>query len=95
MSQPAEERLRVDVLLHRLCLAKSRNEAKGACDAGAVAIDSRPARPSQEVAAGQRLTLRYPRHLLELELLALPGKSTSRKQARALYRVLRDERVEE
>jgi ribosomal 50S subunit-recycling heat shock protein len=89
-----EDALRVDVLLHRLCLTRSRNEAKNACDAGAVLVDGRAAKASQEVAPGQRIVVRYPRRTLEVELLdRLPPKSTSRKLARELYRVLRDEPI--
>lgn len=84
--------LRIDLLLHRLCLTRSRSEAKHACDAGAVQVDGRPAKASLEVVPGQRVSIRYPRHTLEIELLdRLPPKSTSRKLARELYRVLRDE----
>jgi ribosomal 50S subunit-recycling heat shock protein len=87
-----DDALRVDVLLHRLCLTRSRNEAKNACDAGAVLVDGRAAKASQEVTPGQRILVRYPRRTLEVELLdRLPPKSTSRKLARGLYRVLRDE----
>jgi ribosome-associated heat shock protein Hsp15 len=89
-----DEALRVDVLLHRLCLTKSRSEAKTACEAGAVSLDGRGARPSDTVLPGRRITVRYPRRTLEVELLALPGKSTSKAAARELYRVLRDERNE-
>jgi ribosomal 50S subunit-recycling heat shock protein len=82
----------VDVLLHRLCLTRSRSEAKNACDAGAVLVDGRAAKASQEVTPGQRILVRYPRRTLEVELLdRLPPKSTSRKLARELYRVVRDE----
>ena len=88
-----EEALRVDVLLHRLCLTRSRNEAKTACDAGAVRLDGHRAKPADAAAPGQRVELRYPRRLLEVELLELPGKGTSKKRARELYRVLRDERA--
>jgi ribosome-associated heat shock protein Hsp15 len=84
--------LRVDVLLHRLCLTRSRNEAKTACDAGAVSVGGKPARPSDLVPDGARVEIRYPGRTLELELLALPGKSTSKKAARDHYRVLREER---
>jgi ribosomal 50S subunit-recycling heat shock protein len=87
------EVLRVDVLLHRLCLTKSRSEAKAACEAGAVRVDGRPARPSDAVPPGHTLEVRYPSRTLEVELLATPARSTSRKQARELYRVLRDERT--
>lgn len=96
MSTPAAaEPLRVDVLLHRLCLTKSRSEAKAACEAGAVTLDGKPARPSDSVAAGRRIAVRYPSRLLEVELLELPGKSVSKKAARDLYRVLKDEKLRE
>lgn len=87
--------LRVDVLLHRLCLTRSRNEAKTACEAGAVTLNGRNARPSDSVAPGAEITIRYPARTLELELLELPGKNVSRKQAKELYRVLGDERTRE
>lgn len=83
----------MDVLLHRLCLTKSRSEAKAACEAGAVTVDGKRARPSDSVQAGKRIAVKYPSRLLELELLELPGKSVSKKAARDLYRVLRDEKV--
>ncbi len=95
MSTPAAEPLRVDVLLHRLCLTKSRSEARAACEAGAVTLDGRRARPSDTVQAGRRVAVKYPSRLLELELLELPGKSVSKKSARDLYRVLKDEPIRE
>ncbi len=91
----SDEALRADVLLHRLCLTKSRSEAKAACEAGAVWVDGKKARPSDAVPPGRRIEVRYPSRTLELELLATPGKSTSKKQARELYRVLREERTRE
>jgi ribosomal 50S subunit-recycling heat shock protein len=89
----SDEALRADVLLHRLCLTRSRSEAKAACEAGAVWVDGRRARPSDAVPPGRRIEVRYPARTLELELLATPGKSTSRRQARELYRVLREEQT--
>lgn len=89
-----EDTLRVDLLLHRLCLTRSRSEAKHACDAGAVLVDGRAVKASHEVVPGERISIRYPRRTVEIELLdRLPPKSTSRKLARELYRVLRDELV--
>jgi ribosome-associated heat shock protein Hsp15 len=86
-----DDTLRVDVLLHRLRLTRSRSEAKAACEAGAVFLDGQPARPSALVAPGRQVRIRFPRHLLEFELLRLPPKSLSRTDARDFYRVLRDE----
>jgi ribosomal 50S subunit-recycling heat shock protein len=93
VSAPAAEPLRVDVLLHRLCLTRSRSEAKAACEAGAVTLDGKRARPSDSVLAGKRISVKYPSRLLEVELLELPGKSVSKKAARDLYRVLKDEKI--
>lgn len=93
MSAPAPEPLRVDVLLHRLCLTRSRSEAKAACEAGAVALDGKRARASDSVQAGKRIVVKYPSRLLEVELLELPGKGVSKKAARDLYRVLKDEKI--
>lgn len=80
--------LRVDVLLHRLCLTRSRSEAKAACDSGAVLVDGMPARASREVSVGSVVTIRFPRRTMEIAVDGLPQKSTSRKAARELYRVV-------
>ena len=89
------EGLRIDVLLHRLCLTRSRNEAKSACDAGAVSLNGKKARAADAVLPGARVEVRWPARTLEMELLELPGKSVSKKAARELYRVLREERTPE
>jgi ribosome-associated heat shock protein Hsp15 len=89
------EALRIDVLLHRLCLTKSRNEAKSACDAGAVTLNGKKARAADAVLPGARVEIRWPARTLELELLESPGKSVSKKAAKELYRVLHEERTAE
>ncbi|HET7273874.1 MAG TPA: S4 domain-containing protein, partial [Longimicrobiaceae bacterium] len=85
------EALRIDVLLHRLCLTRSRSEAKHACQAGAVAVRGDPVAASHNVDVGDLITIRFAKHIMELELLELPGKSTSRKAARDMYRIVREE----
>jgi ribosome-associated heat shock protein Hsp15 len=84
---------RLDVVLNRLCLTRSRSEAKTACEAGAVFVDGRRAKPSQPLAPGQRVTLRYATRLLEVRLIAIPTRSIAKKTARELYEVVRDEPV--
>jgi ribosome-associated heat shock protein Hsp15 len=88
-----DDRLRVDVLLHRLRLTRSRSEAKTACEVGAVLVTGTAARASQLVAPGERLTIRFPHRWLEIELLQNPGKSESKQTAKERYRVIRDERT--
>lgn len=85
--------MRLDVALNRLCLTRSRSEAKNACDAGAVLISDRGAKASQEVSPGDSIVLRFTNRLLEVKLLDLPQKSISRKHAREMYEIVRDERI--
>lgn len=91
MTPGGEERLRVDLVLDRLCITRSRSEAKAACDAGAVLVDGQPARASREVGVGQTIEIRFPRRTLEVRLEGLPPRSTSRQAARTMYDILRDE----
>lgn len=86
--------MRVDVALNRLCLTRSRNEAKNACEAGAVLVSGRTAKASQELSVGETITLRFTDRVLEVRVLELPGRSVSKKAAREMYEVVRDERVE-
>lgn len=88
-----EHGLRIDVLLHRLCITRSRSEAKSACDSGAVSIQGRRAKASEAVGVGETVTVRFPRRLVEFELQAIPPKSTSRRSAKEMYRVVRDEPI--
>jgi ribosomal 50S subunit-recycling heat shock protein len=88
-----EEQLRVDLLLHRLCLTRSRSEAKAACDAGAVWINGKPARASHEAGAGDAIRVRFPATTLDIRVDVLPPKSTSKKAAREMYSVVGEERT--
>jgi len=85
--------MRVDLFLKKVCVLKSRTLAREACDRGKVLLDGEPAKGSRTVAPGNRLRLDLGVRVLEIEVLAIPGKSVSKKQAPDYYRVLRDERV--
>ena len=88
-----EPGLRIDVLLHRLCITRSRSEAKNACDSGAVSVQGHPAKASENVTVGQSVAIRFPRRLVEFELREIPPKSTSKQRAKEMYRVVRDEPI--
>jgi len=85
--------VRVDLALKRLLLVKSRTEGKEACEVGAVWVNGARAKASAEVRPGDRLRIDYAERTLEIELTGEIGKSVSRSAAKALYRVLRDERA--
>lgn len=85
--------MRLDVVLNRLCLTRSRTEAKDACQSGAILLAGHAAKPSQIVGPGDRITLQFTNRLLEVELLDIPRKSISKKAAREMYDIVRDERT--
>ena len=79
--------------LNRLCLTRSRTEAKDACESGAILLSGRPAKASQSVEPGDRITLRFTTRIIEVKVLDLPQKSISKKAAREMYEIIRDERI--
>lgn len=85
--------MRVDVWLNKVCVLRSRTLAKEACDRGKVTLNDLVAKGSQAVSPGDRLRLDLTVRILELEVLAVPTRNVSKKQAPEFYRVLRDEMV--
>jgi ribosomal 50S subunit-recycling heat shock protein len=85
--------MRLDVALNRLCLTRSRSEAKTACEAGAIFVGGDPAKPSRTLFAGDVVTLRFTNRILEVRILEVPRKNLSKKAAREMYEIVRDERV--
>ena len=82
--------VRIDQLLHWLCLTPSRSLAGRACREGRVLVNGAVVRPSREVRPGDRIGLHDPLRttLRELELLELPARQASRKDASIYYRWL-------
>ncbi len=69
---------------------KTRSQAERACREGRVWLNDRPARPSHEVRAGDRIRFQdeLGRHVDEVVVLAVPAGSVSRQEARDMVRRL-------
>lgn len=82
--------MRVDQLLHWLCLTKSRSLATRACREGCVRLNGHVVRASHEARVGDRIALQDPMldRSTELELIDLPAGQLSRREAHAYYRFL-------
>lgn len=87
--------MRLDVFLKQSRLVKRRSLARELCDDGAVSLNDRPARAGKDVSAGDRLSLRLYNRRLEIEIERIPERPPSKDEARRLYRLLREERIEE
>lgn len=83
--------MRIDQFLKICCLVKHRTESKKACDLGAIKVNGEVAKASKEVHVGHIITVDTESRFLELEILAVPPKHVSKKEAKKLYRVIHDE----
>jgi len=80
--------MRIDVLLNKLCLTKTRSIAKQACNRNLVWINSKQAKASQEVKIGDfiRFDLYGYRH--ELEITVIPESNVAKKDALLFYKLI-------
>ncbi len=88
-----EEPLRLDLFLKRSRLVKRRPIAALLCQHGGVTVNGREAPPGRGVKEGDRLTVRYPREEVTLEVLALPPRGGG--DPASCYRVLSRRPLEE
>jgi ribosomal 50S subunit-recycling heat shock protein len=86
--------LRLDVFLNKVRLLKSRTLAKEACDRGKITVNGEPAKGSRSVHPGDRVRIDLAVRIIEVEVVEVPAGQVSRKDARDLYRVIEDRRVE-
>jgi ribosome-associated heat shock protein Hsp15 len=89
--------VRVDLVLHALCLFKTRSQATRACAEGRVWIDGAPARASRAVRPGNRIRWRDPlgRSEVEIEVLDLPARQVSKADAKGYYREVSKRLIED
>lgn len=87
--------LRLDLFLKQSRLVKRRALAKELCEDGAVRVNGSTARAGKEVTAGDLLSLRLWSRLLDLEIVHIPERPPSKEEARKLFRILSEKRVEE
>jgi ribosomal 50S subunit-recycling heat shock protein len=80
--------LRIDVLLHSLCLFKTRSQAARACADGRVWLNDQQVRASRIVRPGDKIRWRDPlgRFEQEVEILEVPAGQVSRTAARGMVR---------
>jgi len=83
--------VRVDQLLHWLCLAGSRSFAARACAEGRVRVNGQRVKPAKEIEIGDRLLVNAPGgRVREVEIVQLPARQLSRREAPEYYRACGD-----
>ncbi len=81
--------MRIDLLLNKLCLTKTRSIAKNACDKGLVFLNEKAAKASTEVKAGDLIRFRLYGFEHEIRIDKVPGGNVPKKDATSYYTLLR------
>ena len=81
--------MRIDKFLKVSRLVKRREVAKELCDAGKVALNGKPAKPSSEVMTGDRLALTLGLRRITVELLEIKPYA-NKETASSLYQIVED-----
>jgi ribosomal 50S subunit-recycling heat shock protein len=80
--------MRIDLLLNKLCLTKTRSVAKNACDRHLVWINNKTAKASHEVHAGDLIRFHLYGYKHELKILQIPQGNISKKDTTQFYQLL-------
>ena len=87
--------MRLDKFLKVSRLIKQRTRAKQLCDAGAVLLNGKPAKPGSIVAAGDMITAISGNQRLEARILEIPVNNVSKARAKELVELLSKEWLDE
>ncbi len=86
--------MRLDKFLSAARIFKSRSLANEAITSSMAFIGNLPAKPSQEVRSGLIVEIDTPGAYRKIEILSLPPKNMSKKDASLLYRLI-EERIKD
>ncbi|MDI3504740.1 MAG: hypothetical protein PWP64_1676 [Candidatus Cloacimonadota bacterium] len=73
--------MRLDLLLHKLCLTKTRSIAKNACDKGLVSVNGKTAKAAEKIKPGDVILLKLYGYAHELRITAIPTGNVAKKDA--------------
>ncbi len=88
--------MRIDQVVHWLCLLKSRSLATRGCRERRILLNGQPVRPAHDVQAGDEITMINPRgdRRRVVRILQVPQRQQSRQDAGALYTLVREEHID-
>ncbi len=82
--------MRLDLYLKKVCIVRQRSVAKEICDAGAVQLNGRRAKPSQDVAAGDVVHILSAHRDLEFRIVEIPHGNIAKREVSRYIDVIRD-----
>lgn len=85
--------MRLDLLLNKLCLTKTRSIAKTACDKDLVKINGKIAKASAIVNPDDQIELKLYGHIHQIKIQKLPEGNVAKKDAALYYTLLSREAI--
>ncbi len=86
--------MRIDLLLNKLCLVKTRTIAKKACDKGLVKLNDKIAKSSSNVTENDIIEYQIYGYMNILKILQLPKGNISKVQTVDFYEIITRKRME-
>ncbi|MCD4830051.1 MAG: RNA-binding protein [Candidatus Cloacimonetes bacterium] len=86
--------MRIDQLLNKLCLVKTRSIAKKACDNGLVTINDKKARASATPGPGDTIRFDLFGYRTVLRLTDIPKGNVAKKDAADYYELVEREKLD-
>lgn len=80
--------MRIDLLLNKLCLTKTRTIAKTACDKGLVSINGKTAKASSEIREGDLVRFKLYGFDHEIRVDKVPSGNVAKKDATEYYTLI-------
>jgi ribosome-associated heat shock protein Hsp15 len=83
--------MRVDQWLSKVCLIKSRSQAKKGCQGGLILLNGESVKESHELRPDEEITLTLPSKELRLRVLEIPGGNVAKRDADRYYELISEE----
>lgn len=86
--------MRLDKFLKLSRIIKRRTLAKEVADRGRITVNGSQAKAATKLAVGDELTIRFGQKLVTLEVTDL-RENVKKQEAESLYKIIREEKIEE
>jgi len=86
--------MRIDLLLNKLCIVKTRSVAKNACDKNAILLNNKIAKASNEVRVGDTIECNMFGYKTTIKMIKIPEGNVAKKDVMDYYELILREKCE-
>ncbi len=86
--------MRIDQLLNKLCLVKTRTIAKNACDKNLIQVNGKKSKASQIITEGDEISIALGQYKTDVKITKIPNGNVAKKDAGDYYEVLKRTKIE-